>query len=128
MEESIVFPALPTYLFALSPAGWMSLAVTVVLPLLAGLLMKQSWGTGVKGLILLALTSGKTLLEAAIAANDAATAFNWATALWTVVINFVIAVAIHFGVWRGTAVQRAAITSGVKDRRVIDGTAYPRRS
>lgn len=124
MDPSIVFPELPTYLFAPTFWGFISLAVTVILPIAAGLLMKQSWGTGVKGTILLALASVKTLLEAAVVANDAGVAFNWATALWTVVINFIIAVTMYFGVWRTTSLQKAAINSGITDDKVINGHAY----
>lgn len=129
MEQSpsVVFPELPTYLFAPSFWGVISLVLTVVLPIAAGLLMKQSWSAGQKGTVLLALASVKTLLEAAVVANAAHQPFNWATSAWTVVINFIIAVTMYFGVWRKTSIQQSAISSGISDSKIIDGQAYPTR-
>ncbi|BAL87277.1 hypothetical protein AMIS_20570 [Actinoplanes missouriensis 431] len=115
--DSIVFPTLPTYLFEASPAGLLSLALTVILPLLAGLLMKSSWSAFTKGLVLLALSAVKAFLEAALGATQTGESFDAWQVGYGIAVNFGIAVAVYFGLLRDTAVQRAAINSGVKDRR-----------
>lgn len=123
MDPSIVFPELPTFLFAPTLGGLLSLILAVLLPLAAGLLMKQSWSAGPKGLILLFLSTVKAYIEGWIAADAAGIGVNHVTTLYTALINFGIAVAFYFGVLRKTDVQQAAINSGVKDK---PGTYSPR--
>lgn len=118
--DSIILPELPTYLFAPNLAGFLSLILTVLLPLAAALLMKQSWSTTVKGLILLTLAAAKSFAEAWLVAVDTAVAFDFAAVGYAIVVNWGIAVAAYFGLLKGTAVQQSAIRSGVKDR-TIDG-------
>lgn len=113
--DSVVFPTLPTYLFEPSLAGVLSLALTIILPFLAALLMKSSWSAPTKGLILLALAAAKTFVEAWVGAVESNEAFNMIEALYMVLINFGIAVVSYFGLLKGTAVQQAAMRSGVKD-------------
>lgn len=114
--DSIVFPTLPTYLFEASLAGVLSLLLTVVLPVLGALLMKSRWSALQKGLVLLALAAVKTFLEAWVGANESGEVFNLAEAIYTVLINFGIAVVAYFGILRDTAVVRSAQASGpVKD-------------
>lgn len=127
-DPSIVFPELPTYLFAPTLGGVLSLILTVLLPLAAALLMKQSWSALKKGLVLLALAAVKAYAEAWLAADAAHLAFNHVTALYAALINFGIAVAVYFGLLRNTDIQQAAMSSGVKDQRVIDGDSRPRRA
>lgn len=114
--DSLVFPDLPTYLFAPTLGGFLSLVVQILLPLLAAFLMKASWSTSTKGVILLAAASVKSFVEAWIAANDANTAFDLRGAAINAAVVWGIAVAIHFGFLKNSSVQRAAIGSGVKDR------------
>jgi hypothetical protein len=114
--DSIVFPTLPTYLFEPSLAGVLSLALTVLLPLGAALLMRSNWSAFRKGLVLLALAAVKTFLEAWVGAANSGEAFDFATTAYTVVINFGIAVAAYFGLLKGTDTQQAALRSGVKPK------------
>lgn len=116
MGDSLVFPELPTYLFAPTLAGLLSLLLNFVLPLLAGLLMKASWSTPVKGTILLFLSAVKGFLESWLAADAAHAAFPVGGAVMNSLVVWGIAVATYFGLLRGSSLQRAAITSGVKDR------------
>ncbi len=118
--DSIVFPTLPTYLFEPSLAGLLSLIVTVLLPLLAALLMKSRWSAFQKGLVLLAMATAKTFFEAWLGSVNAGETFDLWRVLYADVINFGIAVAAYFGLYRDTKVQQAALRSGVKDR-TIDG-------
>ncbi len=115
--DSIVFPALPTYLFEPSLAGLLSLILTIILPLLAALLMKASWPAFRKGLVLLLLAAIKTFVEAWIGAVESAEFFDLWRTLYAVAINFGIAVVFYAGLLKKTAVQRAALEGGpVNDR------------
>lgn len=108
-------PALPGYLLELSLPGALSTLITVLLPLLAGLLSKQSWPASVKGVILLFLSAVKVAVETILQNMNAGADLDVLAVVYSVLINFIIAVAMYFGVLRGSGVQRAAITSGVRD-------------
>ena len=109
-------PELPGYLFEPSLAGVLSTVLTFVLPLIAALVMRQSWGTGLKGTTLLAVAALKVFLESVIANINAGESFNPYVILYGVALNFGVAVAFHFGLLRNTAIQRAAMNSGNVDR------------
>jgi hypothetical protein len=109
-------PEIPVYGFAPNVGGLLGFLITIVLPLLAALLMKASWGTGTKGVILLALSAVKSIIEAWLMSVNTNVDFDFVPLVYTVGLNFIIAVAVHFGLWRGTAPQRAAIHSGITDR------------
>ncbi|QKW15396.1 hypothetical protein [Verrucosispora sp. NA02020] len=119
--DSVILPELPTYLFAPTLAGVLSLALTVLLPLVAALFMRQSWSAGPKGLVLLALAAAKAFLEAWLAATNSGAVFNGVEVGYAVFVNFGIAVAMYFGLLRDTGVQRAAISGGPVKDRTIDG-------
>jgi hypothetical protein len=120
--DSVVFPQLPTYLFAPNLAGFLSLAVTFLLPILAALLMKSSWSTVAKALVLLALATVKAFLEAWLGAVNSAEHFDLWRTLYADVINFGLAVVAYFGILRGTSTQQAALRGGPVKDRTIDGT------
>ncbi len=111
-------PNLPGYLFEPSLGGLISTVLTFLLPLLAAILMRQSWGTGLKGTVLLLLAAVKVFLEAWIAAINSGVNFNFTVVLYGVVLNFLVAVAMHFGLWRGTSVQQALMNSGNTDKTI----------
>lgn len=111
-------PQLPAYVFDLhTGAGVLSALLTLVLPLLTALLVRQSWPSGVKGVTLLALSAVKVLLVGWYAAAVDGAVFDLAGAGTGVAVNFVVAVAVYFGLWRGTGVQRSALNSGNVDPR-----------
>lgn len=114
--DSIVFPALPTYLFEPTLAGLLSLALTVILPLLAALLMKSRWSPFAKGLVLLGLAAVKAFLEAWVGATSSGETFLFVEALYATLVNFGIAVAAYVGLIKGTSLQQSALHSGVTDR------------
>jgi hypothetical protein len=122
MESNVIFPELPTYVGVPSLAGGLSLALTVLLPVLAALFMRTQWSAFVKGLILLACAAVKGFLEAWIVAADMNVAFDVGPAAWSVCIQFIMAVSAYFGLLRQTGVQQAAIAGGVVRGKVIDGT------
>ena len=123
MDTNVIFPDLPTYLGVPSWQGGLSLLVTALLPVIAGLFMRAHWSAMTKGLVLLAFAAVKAFLEAWIAANDAHSVFHAGPAAYATVIQFALGVVAYFGLWRGTNVQQAALNGGVVSSKVIDGTA-----
>lgn len=115
--DSVVFPQLPTYLFEPSLAGFLSLALTIILPLLAALLMRSSWSAFRKGLVLLALATIKAFVEAWLGHVTSHEHFDIARTLYADAVNFGVAVIAYFGALKGSATQQAALHGGpVNDR------------
>jgi hypothetical protein len=109
-------PQLPAYGFdPTSMSGLLSLAVTVALPILVGLLTRQSTGAGVKAVLLLAFSAVKAFLEAWLDAENSGVPFLWTAVAVSVGVNLLIAVAVHFGFFKPTGVTGAAQRSLVKD-------------
>lgn len=121
MGESIILPELPTYLFAPNLAGVLSLALTVILPLLAALFMRAQWSATTKGLVLLAVAAVKAFLEAWAASVADAVAFNAVETGYAILINWGLAVVFYFGLLQKSAVQQAALHGGVVRDKTIDG-------
>jgi hypothetical protein len=92
--------------FAFQPdlGGLLSLVITFVLPVLVGLVTKRSTHAGVKAVLLLALAYASAGIQAWVIAPN----LNWVVIVYNGAINFVIAVAIHFGLWRPTTVAGVA--------------------
>ena len=116
-----VLPELPTYLFEPTLGGVLSLALTVILPLVAALFMRASWSPTVKGLVLLGVAAVKTFLEAWAAAVASDVAFNFVTTLYAVLINWGLAVVFFFGLLNKSKIQQAALQGGVVRDKVING-------
>lgn len=113
-------PSLPAYGFEPTLGGLLSFAVAVILPLIAGLLMKEDWGTGTKGVILLVLAAIKAVIDAKVQAlHDPNVVFHIIPVIYTVACNFIIAVAAYFGLWKDTPIQQLAIRSGVTGPRSL---------
>lgn len=110
--DSIVFPALPTYVGAPTLAGLLSLAVTVLLPILAALFMRSSWSAFRKGLVLLLFAAIKAVLEAWLGAINSGVPFNAVTTLYSTLVQFTLAVVAYVGLIKNTKVQQSALASG----------------
>jgi hypothetical protein len=119
--DSVILPELPTYLFAPNLAGVLSLALTVILPLLAALFMRARWSATTKGLVLLAVAAVKAFLEAWAASAADSVAFDFAGVGYAIVINWGLAVIFYFGLLQRSAVQQAALHGGVVRDKTIDG-------
>jgi len=104
-----MIPDLPSYQFALSLAGLASFVLTVVLPLLVAYVAKPSWSPSVKGVLLLALASVKAVAEAVIVQGPA---FHPGQVLYSVALNFGIAVVAYLGIIKGSTVHTALLNSG----------------
>jgi hypothetical protein len=104
-------PTLPTYLFEPNLVGVLSLVLTIVLPLVVGLLTRPGTPAHVKGVVLLFVAGVKAVIEAFLAGGPD---FNLATTIYTVGINFAIAVVMYFGLLRGSPPQVKAQNSGIR--------------
>lgn len=94
---------------------WLNLAVSILLPLLIGLLTKQSWNRNLKAVLLLlvaALSAGLTELLTAGSLD------NWKTVLGQTALNWLVAVAAHYHLWKPVGASAA-----VADIGVVDSTA-----
>ena len=112
-------PTLPVYGFAPNLGGLLSLAVTVILPILVGLVTRKSTSSTVQAILLLLFAAVKTILVAWLDAENTSAAFEWVPVVYTTLVSFGIAVAVHFGLWRPTGVADAALRSGVKDHPAV---------
>ena len=117
-------PVLPGYVFEPTWQGLVSLALTLLLPVLVGLLATRSWSAAAKGLLLIGLAGVKAVGEAFIAGE-----FGW-TVVYSIVASVLLAVAAHFGFYRaarsdGGSVATWAIDHGRAGGTVDDGTAVP---
>ena len=110
--DQVELPTLPTYLFEPNLVGVVSLVLTILLPLVVGLLTRPSTASHVKGIGLLAVAAVKSVLEAFLAGGAD---FNLALTVYAVAINFGIAVVAYFGLLRGSPPQVHAQNSLVKD-------------
>lgn len=91
---------------------WLNVVVSLLLPLLVGLLTKASWNRNLKAVLLLlvaALSAGLTDLA------TSGTLEGWKLILEQTCINWLIAVATHFHVWRPTGVAAQVAEIGVAD-------------
>lgn len=104
-------PDLPGYVIDPSWKGLVSLALTLLLPVLVGLLATRSWSAAAKGALLVVLAGVKAVAEAALA-GELGTAV-----LYSIGANVLIAVVVHLGFYRaqtssGVSVAGWAIDHG----------------
>jgi len=111
------------YVFQPDLGGLLSLVITVLLPLAVSLITKRSQPAAMKAVLLLLFAAISTFLQAWVAALQAGAPFVWTVVAYNVVVNFVLAVAVHFGLWRPTGATDTAQDALVNDKR----PAYARR-
>lgn len=97
----------------LSRAEVIGLLVTVVLPILVGLVTTRVTSAGVKATLLLALTAATGFL---VELGNAGPDYNVANGVFYAVVGFVIAVAMHFGFLKPTGISGKAQDSLVTSR------------
>jgi len=104
--------------FVLQPdlGGLLSLVVTVLLPVLVGIVTTRLTSPGVRAVLLLLLATVKTIVEAVLSANMAGAHPAWQMIVFNAAVNFAVAVAVHFGLWKPTGVADKAIDSGITSR------------
>lgn len=91
---------------------WLNIAVSLILPLVVGLLTKASWNGNLKAVLLLAVSAISALGTDLITAG---TLEGWKLLLEQTAINWLVAVAMHFHVWRPTGVAASVAEIGVAD-------------
>lgn len=95
--------------------AFLTLCVTVLLPVLVGLVTKVSTSSAVKAVLLALLSAVTGVASALIQANDADRAVDLYPLALSAVSVFVVAVATHYGLWKPTAVSAKAQNSLVTD-------------
>lgn len=88
------------------------LMVAVVLPVLVGLVTTRVTASGLKAVILAALAVISAMITEAVDANMAGQAYDIGQGLINAIGTFVIAVAIHYGLWKPTGVSQRAQETG----------------
>ena len=88
--------------------GVLTLVVSVILPVLVGLVTKVVTRPGVKAVLLALLSAvtgfGGELLNALVNQSP----YNLFVGLITFITAFIIAVALHYGLWKPTGVSASA--------------------
>jgi hypothetical protein len=97
----------------LSRAEIIGLLVTLVLPILVGLVTTRVTSAGKKAVLLLALTAVTGFL---VELGNAGPDYNVANGVFYTVVGFITAVAVHFGFLKPTGVSGAAQDSLVTSR------------
>lgn len=100
--------------FDIPPALIIGLLVSTVLPLLVGLVTTKVTASGAKAVLLAVLAAATGLLTELLAAVNAGVAYNLGTGILVALGSFLVAVGMHFGLWKPTTVsakaQRVLIT------------------
>lgn len=94
-------------------AYWLTLVVTLLLPIVVGLVTKASTSPAIKSVLLLALSAATAIGSNLLAVKGETDVGPMIT---SVISTFIIAVASYFGLWRGTvtpAVQRVFVKDDV---------------
>lgn len=91
-------------IFTLDPALIIQLLVSTVLPLLVGLVTKTVTSGGVKAVLLATFALVTSLLVELGNAIAAGTAYDLGQGLLFAIPSFLIAVGMHYGLWKPTAV------------------------
>ena len=98
--------------FDIPPALIVGLIVSTILPLLVGLVTKTVTNGSVKAVLLAALSAVTGFgTELAAAINSGAT-YNAGTGLVLALIAFLVAVGLHYGLWKPTGASAAAQNVG----------------
>lgn len=105
-------------IFEMNTRGMVAFVLAFVLPLVVGLVTKQSWNPGAKAVLLLFLTAVVQFLVAWQDTSDGET-FRWQAVVWSIGLSFVMSVAVHFGLWKPTGATDAVADAGIKDQPTL---------
>jgi hypothetical protein len=98
----------------LDSAYWLGLVVSVILPVLVGLVTTRVTSPGAKAVLLLALSTANGFLVEYAGPHDAG--YSVGTAAVLALVSFGTGVLAHFGLWKPTGVsgkaQDTLVTSG----------------
>jgi hypothetical protein len=96
----------------LNTAYWLGLLVSVVLPVLVGLVTTRVTNAGIKAVLLLALSTATGLVTEYAGPHDAG--YSVGTAAVLALVSFGTGVLSHFGFWKPVGVSAKAQDSFVK--------------
>lgn len=94
--------------FNLPPALIIGLLVSTVLPIVVGLVTTRVTHSGVKAFVLAALSATTGLLSELLASINANTSYDLGNGLIFALTSFLVAVAMHYGLWKPTTVSAKA--------------------
>jgi len=92
----------------LTLAQLISAVVGTLLPILVAIVTDRVARPGVKAVTLLALAAVSSFLSAWLVALNGGQAFDWSQAGFGVLLTFVVAVAMHLGLWRNVGASGAS--------------------
>lgn len=101
--------------FNLPPALILGLLVSTVLPILVGLVTSKVVRPATKALLLAALSAVTGLLTELLASVNSGTSYELGTGLVLALTSFLIATAMHYGLWKPTTVSAKAQALGSGD-------------
>lgn len=114
--------------FNLDPGAVITLLVAVVLPVLVGLVTKTVTSPGRKAITLAALALVTGLLSQLGAAVAAGVSYDLGAGLVNGLGAFIVAVALHYGLWKPVGVSQAAQEIGssahVSGEQVMTSSQY----
>lgn len=98
-------------------SGWqvVGLLVSTILPIIVGLVTKITTTPATRAILLALLSAVDGLGSQALAAHSNGVDYDLGQGLLLAFTAFVVAVAMHFGLWRPTLVSQKAIMVGSKD-------------
>lgn len=108
--------------FNLPPALILGALVSTVLPLLVGLVTTKVTSGGLKAVLLAALAAATGLLTELLAAVNAGVAYDLGNGLVLALTSFLIAVALHYGLWKPTTLSAKAQSVLVTAKQDSSGT------
>lgn len=105
----------PIIEFTLSWVLILQLVIGSLLPILVGLVTKASWSGGVKGVLLAALSFATSIASSLLNSAETGTPYDIGQGILLGFATFVTAVAVHYGILKGTGISAAVQASGVHD-------------
>lgn len=96
----------------LDSAYWLGLLISVVLPVLVGLVTTRVTSAGFKAVLLLALSTANGFLVEYMGPHDAG--YSWQTAAVLALVSFATGVLAHFGLLKPTGISARAQDTLVK--------------
>lgn len=100
---------------SLTTAYWIGLLISLVLPVLVGLVTTRVTHNGVKGVLLLLLSAVNGLLTEFAAAGHPDT-YDWGSAVILAGVSFATGVLTHLGLYKPLGVSGRVAEVGVKAR------------
>ena len=101
--------------FTMDAALTIQLILTVLMPILVGLITKKTTSSAIKAWLLAGTTLATSVLTGLYDATINSGVFDLGTALLVAIPAFAISVATHYGLWKPTGVSDAAQTAFSKD-------------